>query len=123
MEETSMIRVLKIEPGRPPEEVKMANTLEALQEAVGGLIEVVTLDSDVCLICNDEGKLIGLPGNRRLRGDIIAGTFVIVGDDGEGGLCSLSDDAVRQYTEQFATPELFEPNEVQDSITFGFFPL
>ena len=58
MEETSMIRVLKIEPGRPPEEVKMANTLEALQEAVGGLIEVVTLDSDVCLICNDEGKLI-----------------------------------------------------------------
>ena len=77
MEETSMIRVLKIEPGRPPEEVKMANTLEDLQEAVGGLIEVVTLDSDVCLICNDEGKLIGLPGNRRLRGDIIAGTFVI----------------------------------------------
>ena len=37
--------------------------------------------------------------------------------------CSLSDDAVRQYTEQFATPELFEPNEVQDSITFSFFPL
>ena len=98
MEETSMIRVLKIEPGRPPEEVKMANTLEALQEAVGGLIEVVTLDSDVCLICNDEGKLIGLPGNRRLRDDIIAGTFVIVGDDGDGGLCALSDDAVRQYT-------------------------
>ena len=123
MEETSMIRVLKIEPGRPPEEVMMANTLEALQGAVGGLIEVVTLDSDVCLICNDEGKLIGLPGNRRLRGDIIAGTFVIVGDDGEGGLCSLSDDAVCKYTEQFATPELFEPNEVQDSITFGFFPL
>ena len=123
MEETSMIRVLKIEPGRPPEEVKMANTLEDLQEAVGGLIEVVTLDSDVCLICNDEGKLIGLPGNRRLRDDIISGTFVIVGDDGDGGLCSLSDDAVRQYTEQFATPELFEPNEVQDSITFGFFPL
>ena len=123
MEETSMIRVLKIEPGRPPEEVKMANTLEDLQEAVGGLIEVVTLDSDVCLICNDEGKLIGLPGNRRLRDDIIAGTFVIVGDDGDGGLCSLSDDAVRQYTEQFATPELIEPNEVQDSITFGFFPL
>lgn len=123
MEETSMIRVLKIEPGRPPEEVKMANTLEALQEAVGGLIEVVTLDSDVCLICNDEGKLIGLPGNRRLRDDIIAGTFVIVGDDGDGGLCSLGDEAVRQYTDQFATPELFEPNEVQDSITFGFFPL
>lgn len=123
MEETSMIRVLKIEPGRPPEEVMMANTLEALQGAVGGLIEVVTLDSDVCLICNDEGKLIGLPGNRRLRGDIIAGTFVIVGDDGDGGLCSLSDDAVCKYTEQFATPELFEPNEVQDSITFGFFPL
>lgn len=123
MEETSMIRVLKIEPGRPPEEVMMANTLEALQGAVGGLIEVVTLDSDVCLICNDEGKLIGLPGNRRLRGDIIAGTFVIVGDDGEGSLCSLSDDAVRKYTDQFATPELFEPNEVQDSITLGFFPL
>ena len=97
------IRVLKVEPGRPPEEVTMPNTLEALQAAVGGYIEALDLDSDACLICNEEGKLTGLPANRRVGGDVIAGTFLIVGT-ADGEFCSLSDDAAAYYTEHFAEP-------------------
>ncbi len=39
---------------------------------VGGYIEVLPL-SDVCLVCNEDGKLLGLEGNRRLGNDIIVG--------------------------------------------------
>lgn len=38
------ITVLKVEPGKPPELVSMANTLRAMQEMVGGYIEIVLLD-------------------------------------------------------------------------------
>ena len=34
-----------------------------MQEAVGGYIDIVGLDDNVCILLNDEGKLIGLEGN------------------------------------------------------------
>ena len=40
------------------------NTLEAKQEIVGGLIQVVRLTPDIDIIINDEGKLRGMPLNR-----------------------------------------------------------
>ena len=47
------IRVLKIDPGKAPYIAVLPNTLDALQAAVGGLIEIVYLDSNLVLICND----------------------------------------------------------------------
>ena len=49
------ITVLKVEPGKSPETVTMPNTLDAMQKMVGGYIEVLPL-SDVCLVCNEDGK-------------------------------------------------------------------
>ena len=49
------------------EEATIPNTLEALQEAVGGYIETVTLDNGLVLICNEEGKLRDMPYNFTLR--------------------------------------------------------
>lgn len=80
MNETK-IKVLKVEPMKHPEEVMLNNTLRALQAAVGGLIEIANLEDDVCLLCNEGGKLIDLPGNRRVGDDIIAGTFYVCGSD------------------------------------------
>ena len=40
------------------------NSLEAKQRYVGGIIQCVRLNSEIDIICNDEGKLIGLPVNR-----------------------------------------------------------
>ena len=52
MEETALkkepeITVLKVEPGKAPEEVTIPNTLEAMQQMVGGLIEIVYLTASV----------------------------------------------------------------------------
>lgn len=95
------LRMLKFEPGKAPEEITMPNTLEAFQTAVGGDIEAVGLDSGAVLICNEEGKLMGLPANRRVGGDTIAGTFLIAGS-ADGKFCSLSDEDAARYGREFA---------------------
>ena len=64
------IRVLKVSPHENPTEYILNNTLEAMQEAVRGCIEIIGLDYHTCILLNDEGKLIGLEGNRRIGDDI-----------------------------------------------------
>lgn len=99
------IRVLRFEPGKAPEEVTMPNTLEAFQSAVGGYIEALGLDGGAVLVCNEEGKLRGLSANRRVGGDVIAGTFLIAGA-ADGEFCSLSDEDTARYAGQNAEPML-----------------
>lgn len=102
-EKENEIRVLLIEPGALPRAAAIPNTLEAFQQAVGGTIEAVELEDGVCLICNEEGKLLGLPANRRVGGDVIAGTFLIAGE-ADGEFRFLPDaDAVR-CAERFVQP-------------------
>ena len=72
------IKVLALLPMELPKENELDNTLEAMQKFVGGLIECITLSdtgSEVTLVCNDEGKLLGLPLNRPLwdGADVLAG--------------------------------------------------
>ena len=94
--------------------LKEINTdLHSLQAEVGGDIGATYPYSDpVALVCNDEGKLIGLDLNRGLRDengeiyDIVAGTFLVVGL-GEEDFASLSPELIQKYTEQFKTPERF----------------
>ena len=79
------IKVLALLPMKLPKEIELDNTLEAMQKFVGGLIECITLSdtgSEVTLVCNDEGKLLGLPLNRPLwdRADVLAGPgFLAIG--------------------------------------------
>lgn len=72
------MRVLIVEPGQYPREADIDGSLDTLQHIVGGLIETLYPWEDrAVLICNDEGKLMGLPLNRSLEDyDIIAGTFL-----------------------------------------------
>jgi len=102
MKETDL-QVLRIEPGEAPEPVTMPNTLQAFQKAVGGYIELLYLEDGICLVCNEEGKLIGLSANRHVAGDTIAGAFLIVGE-ADGEFCSLSQEDAAYYAEQFAEP-------------------
>ena len=94
------IRVLKICPREHPQE----HTLEAMQAAVGGYIEIVGLEEDICILLNEEGKLEGLPPNRRLGNDILVGDFYVCGSSEEGDLTSLPEDAMERYTEMFYEP-------------------
>lgn len=116
------IRVLKVAPGKAPEAVAIPNTLEAMQQMVGGYIEVIPLE-DVCLVCNEEGKLMGLPGSRRLGDDIIAGTFFLAGDTLDGHFCSLTQEQADRWGQHFAQPEVFQPDEVERKIHIEFYTM
>lgn len=113
-EKPSAYRVVFVEPGQPACEKEIGTDLSDLQEAVGGLIECVYAhDDQTILVCNDEGKLMGLEGNRRLdNGSIIAGSFFIIGDDGEN-FRSLTDAEVSRYLQTYAEPQQISQQEVQ----------
>lgn len=63
--------------------IEIENTLEALQKEVGGWIETVTLAEDCCIICNEEGRLQGLPYNLTFGGVSFVGTILFVGIKGD----------------------------------------
>lgn len=48
-------------PFEKPKVIEIENELSALQEAVGGYIEVLPIAEDICVLCNEEGKLLGAP--------------------------------------------------------------
>ena len=101
------IKVLALLPMELPKEIELDNTLEAMQNFVGGLIECITLSdtgSAVTLVCNDEGKLLGLPLNRPLwdGADVLAGPGFLAGCDSEGNLTSLPQSAMDFYKEKFS---------------------
>ena len=105
--------VLVVEPMKEPYVKEIDPGLHALQAEVGGDIGAAYPFSDpVALVCNDEGKLIGLDLNRGLRDengeiyDIMAGTFLVVGL-GEEDFTSLSPELAQKYTEHFRQPEQF----------------
>ena len=57
------MRVIYKAPGCQPEPRDIPNALEELQATIGGYIETVTIATDVVIICNEEGRLQGLPHN------------------------------------------------------------
>lgn len=77
------MKVIRKRPGEEPETIEIENTLAALQKEVGGYIEVVTLPYGAALICNEEGRILGLPDNGRVCGVDVVGTVLIVGTKGE----------------------------------------
>ncbi|MCI8308782.1 MAG: DUF3846 domain-containing protein [Clostridia bacterium] len=97
------IKVIIVEPNKKPYISEIDNTLEKLQEIVGGFIDILKIENGVDLIINDEGKINNLPPNRYLPNDFIAGTFIIAGGDNETGeTISLSDDVLEKYIDYFS---------------------
>lgn len=77
------ISVIIKEPGKVPRHVNISTTLENLQRTVGGYIETVTFATDACIICNEEGRLQGLPFCCRIFGVDFVGTIIMIGVNGE----------------------------------------
>ena len=77
------MRAIRKRPGQEPQIIDVENSLEALQREVDGWIETVTFAEDACVICNEEGRIQGLPFNLELMGILFFGTILIVGVDGE----------------------------------------
>lgn len=77
------MKVIIKEPGQRPRVTEIENSLSALQQAVGGYIETVTLAEDFCIICNEEGRLQELPYNLTFCGVSFVGTILFVGVAGD----------------------------------------
>lgn len=118
----SMYRVVYVEPGKPAVGKRIGTKLEDLQAEVGGLIECIYSHNDgTIIVANDEAKLIGMEGNRRLgNGSIIAGPFFVIGDGGED-FRSLTDAEVSRYIQQYAQPHQISQREVQADMGFTFY--
>ena len=113
------LRILMVEPHKAPYEASVPHELSAMQQTVGGLIEVVRNGDGTLLVCNEEGKLLGMEGNRRIPGDVLAGPFFVVGDAGET-FRSLTEEELERYRERFAEIEDISPQEVQAATGFFF---
>lgn len=124
---TKEIKVLMVEPGKHPRVTTLVNDLDSLQKAVSigadyqGLIEIISIGNGDCLLCNEEGKLIGLEGNRRVGNDIIVGVFYIMEEDDEGNLVSLSERKIKHYTKLFWEPETFDRTDIEETLICHFF--
>lgn len=109
------MRILLVEPGKKPVLKDIGGSLKFMQEIVGGPIQALyPFKEPVALICNDEGKLLGLPFNRSLRDsegriyDIVAGTFFLCGvPEDSDHLESIPDNLVGSCRKRFDTPESF----------------
>jgi len=106
------IRVLYVRPNELPEEIVISNTLNSKRKLVEGNIEYTYRDyyPGVIFICNEEGKIRGLPYNRDIGGDVIAGSFLIVGDDSElGEDKSLTKSQIKKYK------KIFDENSIEQT--------
>ena len=115
MKERTTIDVIMVEPGKEARVMTMNDSLEAMQDAVGGLIEeYMPFEDEVALICNDEGKFLGMPPSRAIRTDdgqvvdVIAGPFFIAYAPIESeNFLSMPDELREKYLEKFRQPERF----------------
>ena len=78
----------------------ISDTLENLQRTVDGYIETVTAADDIVIVCNEEGRLMGLPKNCRVKlpsgcSVDFVGTIIVAGTKGDE-LADLPDRITRQ---------------------------
>ena len=114
------IRVLVAEPGKPCQAREVEDELQTLQALVGGNIEAVTsIEKGIAIVCNREGKLLGLPSNRPLldpsgqSDDILHGTFFITGVQGES-FASLTDEQIGRYKEVYDNVMVLASERTED---------
>ena len=110
------MKILVVEPLTAPYEKEIEGGLESMQAVVGGYIQAIYPfeDEELALICNEEGKLLGLPFNRALVDgdgrvyDVVVGPFFLCraprdGEDFEG----LTEGQVEFGRERFGRLEVF----------------
>ena len=113
------MKILVVKPLEEPLETEIDGTLESMQKTVGGCIEAIYPfeENDIALVCNDEGKINGLPLNRAIKDqngeiyDIIAGTFFLCSAPADSdSFESLSKEKIQKYKERFKNIELYIKN-------------
>lgn len=66
----SVIKVVLVEPGKLARTAEIDSSLAGLQQVVKGSIEACyPFEEEVCIVCNEEGKLNGMALNRAVYGE------------------------------------------------------
>jgi hypothetical protein len=115
MEQDEKIRVILLRPGEEAVVTEMRDDLSSMQEMVGGPIEeYMPFEDEVAIVCNEEGKMNGMPLNRAVYGedgqmqDIIAGPFFLCYAPIESEkFLSMPEDLEEKYRKRFEWPERF----------------
>lgn len=118
------MKIVMVEPNKPAYATEISGDYKSIHDAVGGLIEPIYFldEQGVVMVGNEEAKLLGMEGNRRFDEGIVAGPFIICGDNGED-FCSLSDEQCEKYVEMFSQPHTISQDEVEQDmkIEISFF--
>lgn len=88
------INVIVWDIAGPPEVRSIPNTLEAMQEIVGGWIQVVTVGNSYILVCNEEGRMMNLPPNPYLPSYV--GPVFLCRSEGEE-FTGVDEDDIEKY--------------------------
>ena len=120
----NLLKIVYVEPHKPPVLAEIENTSYAFQRAVLGGFEEFWNEDGTVLLGNRSAKLDGMDGNRRYcYGEkIVAGPFFAVGVEGEDSFRSLTDEEAQKYMERFAEIDDISQEEVEADIGFNMRP-
>ena len=100
------MRIVIKKAGQYPEVKEIENDLDVFHAIVGGYIETVSLVENILCVCNEEGKIKGLPMNMFLNGDMIVGDVFFCAFDGED-FTSLDDNQIAALINSFVKLERY----------------
>ena len=115
MNDDNKIEVILVQPMREAQVIEIDNDLASMQEVVDGYIEeYMPFEDDAAIVCNEEGKMMGLVPNRAIYDqdghmqEVICGSFFICHApiDSEE-FESLPEDMKKKYMEKFKAPDRF----------------
>ncbi len=110
MADKEMMKILVLEPEKTPYVEEISNDYKVMQSVVGGLIEPIYFEpkGNALVFCNEEFLLNGSEPNRIVGGVLVHGTCFVTGNYqnryGEWDSCSLTDEQISKYSDEFYTP-------------------
>ena len=122
------LRVLVCRVEQEPVVEEVTPGFESLQKIVGGYLEYICIEEGIDLWCNEEGRILNLPLNRRFAAraptvepgvavikmdenladpgqwgyHAIHGDFFLARSDSEGSTTSLTDEDIQRFSKLFA---------------------
>ena len=114
------MRIVRVQPMKSAEIIDVDGSYDSFRKEIGGMVErTFPFDDPVVIICNEDGKHMGLQPNRSVRYksgyvDVIVGTFLLTGLKKNLEEKSLSIELAEKYRKMFEIPEMFV--ETKDGI-------
>lgn len=127
------IKVVLLEPGKVARVADIDSSLEGLQRTVGGYIEAFyPFEEEVCIVCNEEGKITGQQLNRAIREEDtevdmsyadMSKKFREAEENGkhlEGYVVFTKDSFTKEYSEESRTYKISSDNKAYQGNMRGY---